>query len=81
MSEAARRVAIYSQESSRPTGQVVGPAGPISWPNGLPIFLMLSCFVVKQNICSFGASFSVDMTRMAGGEMMEVIVVVEWRWR
>jgi len=74
MSEADRRVAIYSQESNR-------PAGPTFSPNGLPILLIISCFVVKQNICSFSASFGGDTTRMAGGEMMEVKVVVEWRWR
>ena len=60
---------------------MVGLAGPTSWPNGLSMFLMISCFVVKKNICSFGATFGGDTTRIAGGEMMEVIVVVEWRWR
>ena len=66
-------------ESSRVAGQVVGLAGPTSWPNGLSIFLMISYFVVKENICSFGASFGGDTTRMTGGEMMDVKVVVEWR--
>ena len=59
---------------------MAGPAGPASWLNGLFIFLMISCFVVKENICSFGASFGGDTTRMAGGDMIEVIVVVVWTW-
>jgi hypothetical protein len=32
--------------------------------------------MVKQNICSLRASFGGDTTRMAGGAMMEMIVVV-----
>jgi len=74
-------VAIYSQSSSRPAGLVVGPAGPTSWLNGLPIFLVDPCFMVKQYVYSLGASFGGNSTRMDGGEVMEVKVVVEWKWR
>ena len=47
---------------------MVGPTGPTSWPNGLPIFLMLSCFVVKQYIHSFGASFGGNALWMVQSE-------------
>jgi hypothetical protein len=50
---AARKVAIYSQESGRPADLVVGPAGPTSWPNGLILLLIFLGFMVKQVECSF----------------------------
>ena len=70
-------MAIYSRSSSRPAALVVGLAGPTSWPNGLPIFLVDPCFVVKKYLYSLGASFGGNSTKMDGGEVMEVKVVVE----
>ena len=56
------RSGIYRGGGSRLVGQVVGPAGPTSWPNGLSIFLVDLYFTLKQNISSIGASFGGDMT-------------------
>jgi len=60
MSEAARRVAIYSQESSRPAGLVVGPVSPPWWSNGLILLLIFLCFVVKRVECSFRWKWILD---------------------
>ena len=56
---------------------MVGLASPTSGPNGLLIFLVDPCFVVKQYLYSLGVSFGGNSTRMDGGEVMEVKVVVE----
>jgi len=72
MSEAAKRVAIYSQESSRPDGQVVGPGGTTLWPNGLILLQTLLCLVLKQNICFFSVESGVGWCRVE----IEVRVVV-----
>ena len=56
------RSGIYRGGDSRPADQVVGLAGPTSWPNGLSIFLVDLYFTLKQNFSSVGASFAGDMT-------------------
>jgi len=50
--------------SNRLAGQVVGLADPSSWPNGLSIFLIPLCFVLKQMLVPVGAL----LVDMAGGE-------------
>jgi len=55
VSELSSQEGGYRGESSRLADQVVGPAGPTSWPNGLSIFLVLLYFTLKKNIHSFGA--------------------------
>ena len=50
---ASRRSGNYRRHSNRLAAQVVVPASPTSWPNGLPFLLMLLYFMVKQGECSF----------------------------
>ena len=58
-------------QAGRPSG---GAGRPPLGPLGLALHQMKVCFMLKQTICSFGG----DTTKIDGGEMMEVICVVEW---
>jgi len=53
--ESSKGVGFIEGEVAGRPAQVVGLAGPTSWPNGLSIFLVDLYFTLKQNISSVGA--------------------------